>query len=265
MPTITSELHTNKSILRGLLEPFDSLIAEWRAQLRAKLGPKPWLLPPNRQRASVTGLAVDFRVRWFLTGVDELPPLVALGLRMCSENTKTAIEEHLALVRGLGPGPHDDESERMLAELGLACASIEPLVRRGPMVVCPVQQLGLATFLTDYRDEIVDAGRLARALPELLGRFSDAEIEPGPIVGVGRLQGDADFRAGTTVCEVKCVSDPQPEAARFLRQVLVYAARLSATEAALVLPRQRTCAVLDLSGHGSELAELDRALADAYM
>lgn len=265
MPTVTGELHTSTSVLRELLEPFDSLIADWRIQLRETISPKPWLLPPNRQRASVTGLAVDFRVRWFLAGVDELPPLVAAGLMMCSASTQKAIEGQLLRVRGLGPGLHDGESERLLAELGLACACIEPLMRRGPMVVCPVQQLGFATFLTEYRDEVVDAVALARTLPELLGRFSDTEIEPGPIVGVGRLQGDADLRAGTTVCEVKCSSNPQPEASRFLRQVLVYAARLSATEAALVLPRQRTCAVFDLSGHESELAELDRAITAAYV
>jgi len=265
MPNITSEVNTTGTPLRRLVDEYKALLDSWRTQLRAELTDQAsWLLPPNNQRASIAGLAVDYRARWFLTGVDQLPAAVERGLEYCTPATVEAIRVAYAKVRGLGPGVHPTETEGAIAKVAAACATVEPLFRRGPIVPCPLDALGYEEFLDQYADVIGDVVRLAGVPPDLLDDEIGRRIEPGPILGCGRLSGDGDLLVDDTLIEVKCVSNPMSESAKTLRQVLVYAARAGTDHASLVLPRQQMRVDFDLTAHRNQLDHLDGNIVRVY-
>lgn len=265
MPSITSEVNTTGTPLRCLVDEYKPLLDSWRSQLRSELTDQArWLLPPNKQRASIAGLALDYRARWFLAGVDQLPPAVEHGLEYCTPATVDAINVAHDGARGLGPGVHPPETEVALARVAAACATVEPLFRRGPIVPCPLDALGYEEFLDQYADVIGDVVRLGGVLPDLLGDEIGRRVEPGPILGCGRLSGDGDLLVDDTLMEVKCVSNPMSESAKTLRQVLVYSARAGTDHASLVLPRQKMRVDFDLTAHRNQLDHLDDDIVRVY-
>jgi len=266
MPIVTKEVNTSDTPLRCLVDEHKDVLLQWRIELKDQLpDPATWLRPPNPSRASITGLAVDYRSCWFLTGVGELPRAVRRGLELCSkETTAKAVLREFDRIQGLGVGAHDAATELLIARAAVACATVEPLYRRGSIVSCPVDQLGWSTFLREYQDVIDVAAHLAEVLPYLLDSDIGKAITPSPDLRTGTLKGDGDLLIDATLIEIKCVSDPMSESSKTLRQLLVYAARSQVTEVCLVLPRQRVRAGFDLTKHREMLDNLDTRIVAAY-
>ena len=266
MSIVTKEVNTSETPLRRLVDEHKDVLREWRIELKDQLpDPVTWLRPPNPSRASITGLAVDYRACWFLTGVGELPLAVRRGLALCSkEETATAVIREFDRIQGLDVGAHDAATELLIARAAVACATVEPLYRRGPIVACPIDQLGWSTFVHGYQDVIDDAARLAEVLPHLLGSEIGKGVTPSPDLRTGTLKGDGDLMIDATLIEIKCVSDPMSESSKTLRQLLVYAARSRVTAVCLVLPRQRLRVDFDLVKHREMLDNLDTRIVAAY-
>jgi len=211
----------------------------------------------------MTGHAIDYRARWWLTGVTDLPDAVLAGLAHCSETTRGELLEAFAAVAGICGGVLAGDVERAVCAVAVAAASVEPLYRAGA-VPCALADLGLPAFSAEYTDLVDDVVALSAGLHPLLADLCGREIVTGPVVGIGRLGGDADLIAGSELVEIKCVVDPRASATRAVQQLLVYAARLQPTAASLVLPRQHTRVVFDLGRHHFALESLNIAIENEY-
>lgn len=261
--TVTHELGQKDSPLRVLLRPHQPLLDRWRTQMITQLSGRPWIRPANVRRAWMSGHAIDYRARWSLTGVTDLPDTVMAGLAKCNETTRRELIEAFVRVVGTSPGVIDADVERAVCTVAVAAASVEPLYRVGP-VPCALQDLGLAEFTTEYTDVIDDVVALAAGLPTLFADFAGRKITPGPVVGIGRPGGDADLVAGNELVEIKCVTDPKASATKLVQQLLVYAARLRPKTASLVLPRQHTRVLFNLAIHQTALEQINVAIEAEY-
>ncbi len=265
LPTtsITRELDHPDSPLRRLLVPQQALLSAWRRQLIAELSGRPWIRPERTSLAWMSGHAFDYRARWFLTGVDGLPDAVLHGLSWCPDQTVTELLAAFDSVVDTPAGALDPMTERAVCAVAIAAASVEPLYRAGP-VPCALADLGMTAFRAAHADVLDDVIELAAGLPALVGRYAGTEIHSGPITAIGRMAGDADLVADGELIEIKCTINPRDVATRAVQQLLVYAARLRPTVAAMLLPRQHTLVRFDLSVHTDLLADLDAQLCGAY-
>lgn len=211
----------------------------------------------------MAGHAIDYRTRWFLTGITALPDPVIYGLRRCTEQTSRSLLQALDTITGLPAGPLTAEHERAVCAVAIAAASVEPLYRAG-MVRCALDELGDEPFQAEHRDVTADVIALAAGLPSLVARYEACSIVDGPITATGRMAGDADFTADTEVVEIKCTINPRDTATRAVQQLLVYAARLHATSAAILLPRQHTLVRFDLELDLDRMSLLDIEIRAAY-
>ena len=261
--SITRELDRPTSDLRQLLLPYQPLLDRWRRRVLANLSGQPWIRPERTRLAWMAGHAFDYRTRWFLTGVGSLPETVLAGLAHCPQRTVRELGAAFDMIVGTAPGVLPAELERRVCAVAVAAASVEPLYRAGA-VPCALVDLGLTQFNVAYGDVIGDVICLATGLPQLVGEYAHMAIRPGPITGVGRMAGDADFIAGGELVEVKCVVSPRDSATRAVRQLLVYAARLRPASAALLLPRQHSLVRFDLAEYTGLLADLDAQIELAY-
>ena len=171
--------------------------------------------------------------------------------------------EAFTAIAGIRGGVLAEDLERAVCSVAVAAASVEPLYRAGA-VPCALADLGLAAFSAEYTDVIDDVVALSAGLHLFFADFAGHEIVTGPVVGIGRLGGDADLIAGSELVEIKCVVDPRASATRAVQQMLVYAARLQPTAASLVLPRQHTRVVFDLGRHHFALESLNIAIENEY-
>jgi hypothetical protein len=261
--SITRELDNCDSPLRRLLRPHQDLLDRWRQMAIAAASDLPWTLPARTQLAWMAAMAIDYRVRWWLSGVDALPEPVLAGLCRCRPHTVQQLGDAFADVRGVAAGPQGPSVERRLATVAVAAASVEPLFRAGA-VPCRLDELGLATFTDNHRDVIDDVISMASALPELLTSRLGLRVMCGPVTATGRLSGDADLVVGDELIEIKAVVDPRRSMTRAAQQLLVYAARLQPMSAALLLPRQHALVEFDLTGHADTLRALDQQIRSAY-
>lgn len=265
LPTtsITRELDNSDSPLRQLLRPHQVLLDRWRRSAIADVSGPARIRPARTQLAWMAGMAIDYRVRWWLSGVDALPEPVLAGLFRCRPRTIRQVGDAFNVLKGIGPGPHHPSLERQLAAVAVAAASVEPLFRAGP-VPCRLDELGLAAFADHHRDVIDDVTLMADALPELLTSRLGSPVVCGPVAATGRLAGDADLVVGGQLIEIKAVVNPRRSMTRAVQQLLVYAARLQPMSAALLLPRQHALVEFDLAGHADALCSLDRQIRSAY-
>jgi hypothetical protein len=261
--TVTRELGNKDSPLRTLLKPHQTLLDQWRTRMITGLSGKPWIRPARTRLAWMSGHAIDYRIRWWLTGITELPDAVLAGLTHCDDRTMWDLVGAFETVAGTRAGVLDAELERAVCTVAVAASSVEPLYRAGA-VPCALRDLGLGAFTVEYADVIDDVVALTAGLPLLVGDFAGGEIVAGPVVGVGRLAGDADLLANGQLVEIKCVVDPRASATRAVQQLLVYSARLKPESAAIVLPRQHTRVVLSLADHRASLERLDRDIKASY-
>jgi hypothetical protein len=257
--SVTRELDCKDSPLRALLRPHQPLLDQWRKTMIRSLSGKPWIRPARTRLAWMTGHAIDYRARWWLTGVTDLPDAVVAGLGHCSESTRSELLEAFAAIAGSCGGVLAEDLERAVCSVAAAAASVEPLYRAGA-VPCALADLGLAAFSAEYTDVVA----LSAGLRALFADFAGREIVTGPVVGIGRLGGDADLIAGGELVEIKCVVDPRASATRAVQQLFVYAARLQPNAASLVLPRQHTRVVFDLGRHHVALENLNIAIENEY-
>lgn len=261
--SVTRELDDEASPLRLLLRPHQPLLGRWRTSALAQLSGRPWIRPKRPELAWMAGMAIDYRTRWWLTGIDALPSPVLAGLDMCQSGTATQLLEAFSQLHLTACGLQTQEADRAIASLAVAAASVEPLFRAGP-VPCALDELGLSSFLATYGDVVDDVLELSGTLP---GTFPDpecAQVETGPVIGTGRLGGDADVMVDGRLIEIKAVVKPKASMTRAVRQLLVYAARLRPPSAALFLPRQHTIIEFDLKNEQDLLADLDAQIQSAY-
>src|SRR4051812_22803296 len=104
---ITRELDHRDSQLRRLLVPHQALLNSWRRQLVAELSGRPWIRPERISLAWMSGHAFDYRVRWFLTGVDALPDAVQHGLKWCPDRTVSELCAAFDAIAGTPAGVLD--------------------------------------------------------------------------------------------------------------------------------------------------------------
>lgn len=261
--SVTRELDNKDSPLRALVRPHQPLLDQWRSTTIRSLSGKPWIRPARTRLAWMTGHAIDYRARWWLTGVTELPDAVAAGLARCDNSVRDELLNAFTAIEGTGAGVLDTDLERAVCAVAVAAASVEPLHRAGA-VPCALADLGLEAFSAQHSDVLDDVVALSAGLPGLLADLADREIVTGPVVGTGRLSGDCDLLAGRELVEIKCVVDARASATPALRQLLVYAARLLPDAASLVLPRQHTRVVFQLSDHHDGLRILNEAIETEY-
>lgn len=262
--SVTRELDCKDSPLRALLRPHQALLDQWRNTMIRSFSGKPWIRPARTRLAWMTGHAIDYRARWWLTGVTDLPDAVLAGLGHCGESTRSELLDAFAAIAGICGGVLAEDVERAVCSVAVAAASVEPLYRAGA-VPCVLADLGLAAFSAEYTDVVDDVVALSAGLPALFADFAGREIVTGPVVGIGRLGGDADLIAGGELVEIKCVVDPRASATRAVQQLLVYAARLRPNFASLVLPRQHTRVVFNLDSHHDVLWNLNVAIENEYI
>jgi hypothetical protein len=262
--TVTAELDRTDSSLRRIIDDHAELLKQWRQQVISGTKDRPTLRPERASLGGMVGHAIDHRIRWWLSGVNDLDDSLAHGLAWCAERTRIDFLRAFAAVRGFPAGVLDAERDRALAAVAVAAASVEPLFRAGPAVPCALQELGMDAFLAAYRDVVDDVVQLGAGLPALLAAYEGKRVETGPDVRIGRLAGDADLLVGTELVEIKCTVNPRAVATAAARQILVYAARLRAETAALILPRQGCRLVFDLSSIGRVLERIDSRIVEAY-
>lgn len=261
--SVTRELDNKDSPLRALLRPQQPLLDQWRSTTIRSLSGKPWVRPARTRLAWMAGHAIDYRARWWLTGVSELPDAVAAGLAHCDDSAREELLNAFAAVEGTDAGALDTDLERAVCAVAVAAASVEPLYRAGA-VPCALAELGLDAFSVQHTDVLEDVVALSAGLPGLLSDFTERDIVTGPVVGTGRLGGDSDLLAGRELVEIKCVVDARGSATRALQQLLVYAARLLLDAASLVLPRQHTRVIFQLWAHHDALRALNVAIETEY-
>lgn len=261
--SVTRELDCKDSPLRALLRPHQTLLDQWRTTTIRSLSGRPWIRPARPRLAWMTGHALDYRARWWLTGVTDLPDAVLAGLFHCNDTTRDELLSAFAAIEGTAAGALAPELERTVCAVAVAAASVEPLYRAGP-VPCALADLGIAAFFTEYDDVVDDILALSGGLPALFADFAGRDIVAGPVVGIGRLGGDADLVAGDELVEIKGVVDPRASATRAVQQLLVYAARLQPEQASLDLPRQHTRVVFNLAAHRSALESLNVSIEKEY-
>jgi hypothetical protein len=266
VPSVTSELKESGSPLRLILMPHEELVSRMRKRVTASLSGQPWLRPAKPGWASMAGHAIDYRARWMLVGVDTLPEIVVQSIKMglCAPETAAVLVEAFESIRGLPPGPHPDR-EGDIARVAVAAATIEPLFRAGAGLPCPLDGVDFATFTDTYAPVVDDVVAMTERLHSLLPPVTDASlVQCGPVVATGRLAGDADLLIDGHLIEMKAVSDPRDSAARALRQLLVYSARLRPSRASLLLPRQHTIVTFDMQQHAQLLEQLDTEIQAMY-
>lgn len=261
--SVTRELDDATSPLRELLRPHQPLIEHWRRAALAELSGRPWIRPRRTQLAWMAGMAIDYRTRWWLTGVDTMPSPVLAGLGWCLPSTADELLEAFSQVQFLSPGPHQPAVERAIVNVAVGAASVEPLFRAGP-VPCALDQLGLPEFLAAHEDVVADVLAMSECLATLLPLHAASPVDCGPVVATGRLAGDADLVVDGRLIEIKAVVDPRRSMTRAIQQLVVYAARLRPVIAAVLLPRQHTLVEFDLTPHQERLAELDAEIQASY-
>lgn len=147
--------------------------------------------------------------------------------------------------------------------MAVAAGSVEPLYRVGA-TPSAVRELGLIGFVREYGRVIDDAVSMATRLGDSIGDLLGQHVDSGPVVGVGRLGGDADLVVDGRLIEVKCTVNARSVVTRALQQLLVYSARLRPTSISLLLPRQAIRVDLSLDGLDQVLATIDGEIQLAY-
>ena len=262
--TVTSELDRKDSPLRLIIDDHTELLKQWRQQIVDAVKDQPTFRPERPSLGGMAGHAIDHRIRWWLTGVTFIDDTLLGGLARCSPHTRDEFLEAFAAIEGMPAGVLDAERELTVARVAVAAGSVEPRFRAGPSMPCALDDLGMEAFLASYHDVVEDIVRLSAGLPTLLAPYAGKEVECGPIVPCGRLAGDGDLLVDGELVEIKCTVNPKDIALATARQILVYAARLHADRAALLLPRQGSRVVFDLSQLGSILERIDERIVAAY-
>lgn len=104
MTSVTAELDVATSPLRRVIQPYSELIQSWRKCVVEKLPHETTVPPVDRTRVWLAAHAIDYRIRWWLSGVDSLPDVVQRGLRLAGRQRRRRLTKPLqpSVVRRLG-------------------------------------------------------------------------------------------------------------------------------------------------------------------